>query len=635
MAKRKRKSSKQPPKSSVPSRPQSELPPDLPDRRAIEGVIKGVLGGLVGGPVTGTPLYQAQELMSQAFRTRDPEVRVKLARQALELWPDCADAYVLLAEHARNRNEALHLFEQGVAAGTRAIGSQAFQEDVGHFWSMLETRPYMRAREGLASKLWSMGRRDESIEHLQDMLRLNPGDNQGLRYTLAGWLLAEGREEELTHLLKQYDEQSTAWAYTKALVAYRKHGDTPETRKLLAVARKENKHVPDYLLGRKFLPREQPSYYSPGDEAEAVCYVGTDLSVWKETPGAIPWIEAIVSRPRTKTASKTKAQGPTSLVKKRLENLPQSADVWQADCRRLPSWVEGNSGRCQPWIIMVTNRTDDVIVTQNITEEPPSSGLIWDTLVGAMERPDTGEPHRPGELQVPKDERWEDLPPHLEHVGIRCVWTAELDHLDLVFTSLCRHLTKDERPGLLEMPGVTPAQVDGVFQAAAGFFQRAPWRKLGDETAIKVECNRFESGPWYAVVMGQSGLTFGLSLFEDLNALKTMWSSQDPDRENTREAVTLTVVFGDETEISLLDLEAARKHGWNVAGPLAYPWIFRKELGMTIRPPLAWELELIEGSLRAIPAFIARQKPDDLSKHKMSVPVVSGSLALTLSWIEE
>ena len=73
--------------------------------------------------------------------------------------------------------------------------------------------------------------------------------------------------------------------------------------------------------------------------------------------------------------------------------------------------------------------------------------------------------------------------------------------------------------------------------------------------------------------------------------------------------MALTLLFGDETEVSVLDLEAVRKHGWDVAGPEAYPLIFRKERGMTIRPPSAWELELMEGCLRAIPAFISGMSP--------------------------
>src|SRR5438045_5366155 len=108
----------------------------------------------------------------------------------------------------------------------------------------------MRARQGLAHSLWTAGRRDDAVQHLQDMLRLNPGDNQGVRYTLAGFLLFLDRDDDLTFLLRHYpDEESAAWAYNKALSAFRRHGDTPDARKLLKEAKRANRHVPAYLLG--------------------------------------------------------------------------------------------------------------------------------------------------------------------------------------------------------------------------------------------------------------------------------------------------------------------------------------------------------------------------------------------------
>jgi hypothetical protein len=88
-----------------------------------------------------------------------------------------------------------------------------------------------------------------------------------------------------------------------------------------------------------------------------------------------------------------------------------------------------------------------------------------------------------------------------------------------------------------------------------------------------------------------------------------------------------------ETEVPAPDLTAIRRHGWEVAGPEAYPSIFRKERGMTIRPPLAWELELMEGCLRALPRFIARHKPDDPAPHSITVPTAAGGLTLVLSWV--
>jgi tetratricopeptide (TPR) repeat protein len=580
-------------------------------------------------------LSKAQDLMYEAFETQDPTERVEIARKALAISSDCADAYVVLAENTRNHKEILELFEKGVAAGERAVGPDAFRDDVGHFWGRLETRPYMRAREGLASILWTMGRRDEAIAHLQDMLRLNPNDNQGVRYTLAGWLLAEKRDDELARLLQQYDEQSTYWAYSRALLAFRQHGDAPDSRTLLRRAREANPHVPAYLLGQKPLPGEQPGWYSSGDRNEAIFYAGTALGGWKETPGATAWLKAMEPGTKTSKDRDPVAHGPTTPVKQRLQALAQAFDVWQTGFRLMPQWIKIGGEPVRPWVVLVTSRSEELVLAHEILiEEPPSSARLWDVLAKAMTQPAAGEPHRPTELQVRADVRWDELKPHLDEFGIHVVATEDLDLWDAVFHDLARHLGGKVPPGLLDMPGITPEQVAGFYRAAAGFYRRAPWRKLATDAVVRIECDRYESGPWYAVVMGQSGLTFGMALYDDLMALKKLWTSEMSDEQSARETTALTVTFDDETGTPAADLDASREFGWEVAAPEAHPSIYRKERGLSIRPPLAWELELMEGSLRAVPAFAARHRPDDMSSHTMTVPVASGDLHLTLSWVE-
>ncbi len=259
-------------------RPRSPSLTDIPDWRAMEGRMWGSVGGARGD----SPLDQAQEIMYEAFEEPDERRKLDLAKEALAICPDCADAYVLLAEHAPTRKQAFHLYEQGVAAGERALGPDLFREEAGHFWGLLETRPYMRARLGLAHTLWTAGRREEAVQHLQEMLRLNPNDNQGIRYTLAGFLLSLDRDEDLAQLLEQYpDEGSAAWAYHRALLAFRQHGDDPAARRLLKEAKKQNKHVPAYLLDEKFPPSESPDYYIPGEESEALEYISSSLAAWK------------------------------------------------------------------------------------------------------------------------------------------------------------------------------------------------------------------------------------------------------------------------------------------------------------------------------------------------------------------
>jgi tetratricopeptide (TPR) repeat protein len=258
----------------------------------INAFLQGTLAGGLPEPAgPRTQLEQAQDLMYDAWEATGAR-RAKLARKALEISADCADAYVLLAEESRNVREAKELYEQGVRAGERALGQRAFEEDAGHFWGVIETRPYMRAREGLVRTLWQLGRHDEAIEHYTDMLRLNPGDNQGIRYILANCLLREGHDEALEKLLDQYDDAMAEWRYTRALLLYRREGAGREADAALEAALAGNKFVPAYLLGRKPIPRRLPDYIGFGDENEAVSYAAGAIGVWRREPGALEWLEA-------------------------------------------------------------------------------------------------------------------------------------------------------------------------------------------------------------------------------------------------------------------------------------------------------------------------------------------------------
>jgi hypothetical protein len=62
--------------------------------------------------------------------------------------------------------------------------------------------------------------------------------------------------------------------------------------------------------------------------------------------------------------------------------------------------------------------------------------------------------------------------------------------------------------------------------------------------------------------------------------------------------VVTGVTFGEEWDLPLADLEAVKKHGWPVARFDADRPAFFKERGLALRPPLAWELELLEECLR-------------------------------------
>lgn len=242
-----------------------------------------------------SPLEEAQDVMFDAWEASSRAKRVNLAKKALAISPDCADAYVLLAEEtAKSPEEALHLYAEGMAAGERAIGPEGFKEMEGHFWGVLETRPYMRAREGYAYVLWHLGQVDKVITHFQDMLRLNPNDNQGVRYHLLQLYQETGDDEALGTLIKQYKtEYSANWFYTEALLLFRQQGAGKRATKKLKEALAQNPHVPNYLLGLKKLPKRTPDFIGNGDMNEAIVYVSAAMPFWLHTPGAIDWLRKV------------------------------------------------------------------------------------------------------------------------------------------------------------------------------------------------------------------------------------------------------------------------------------------------------------------------------------------------------
>ena len=265
------------------------------------------------GAATGDAIDAAQDIVYDAWETDDRRKRIALAKKALKVSPLCADAYVLLAqETARNLDEAISYYRQGVAAGEKALGEATFRDDAGYFWGLLETRPYMRARHGLASSLWAAGLRDEAVAHYEDMLRLNPDDNQGIRYLLLDCLLALGRDQQAEQLLEQYEDDGGAgWDWSKALLSFRQTGDSARSRKALAQAVATNGHVLAYLVGDKTMPEELPDYITWGGEDEAVAYASGAADVWASTPGALAWLRsADAARPPPRRKSRADRSGP-------------------------------------------------------------------------------------------------------------------------------------------------------------------------------------------------------------------------------------------------------------------------------------------------------------------------------------
>ncbi len=106
------------------------------------------------GKIREGPLGEAQELVYEAWDSEDRSCRVQLARRALEVSKNCADAYIVLARDAvSSREEAVEFYRKAVEAGAAALAGGKCDERMGDFRDFLETGPYKRSLLGLAECL--------------------------------------------------------------------------------------------------------------------------------------------------------------------------------------------------------------------------------------------------------------------------------------------------------------------------------------------------------------------------------------------------------------------------------------------------------------------------------------------------
>jgi tetratricopeptide (TPR) repeat protein len=243
---------------------------------------------------------EAQELMWTAMDVISAGHEQKAARlcnEALAIYPDCVDALTMLAEiKCRRVNDYVDELWRVIEAGRRDLGAKCFKEDKGHFWGLIETRPFMRAMAQLAFALLDWGtpeRVDEAIGIFEEMLDLNPDDNQGVRDWLAGCYLARRRYEDAAALFDRYpDDWLAAPIWARVLLAHVTEGEE-RASELLVEARKRNEHVEQYLTGRKRRPKNRPGMYSPGDNTEAVCCAEMLWEAWKVHPKARAWLKEV------------------------------------------------------------------------------------------------------------------------------------------------------------------------------------------------------------------------------------------------------------------------------------------------------------------------------------------------------
>jgi tetratricopeptide (TPR) repeat protein len=239
-----------------------------------------------------TPADRAEAFCQQAIETFGRR-RIQLTMQALAEDATHVEANILLAESTRQLDTAIERFRHAKSIAAVQLGS-IMDEAAGHFWALAETRPFMRATLGLADVLHQAGQTHEAILMYQELLRLNPNDNQGARYQLMPLLLVNNRDAEVAELLDSYNEPTAHWHYMKSLVEFRRGRNSATARRAMRAAFRANEHLVPLLQDPG--PAVFPDSYELGSPDEAANCIEELTEAWAETDGYFDWMFSEYSR---------------------------------------------------------------------------------------------------------------------------------------------------------------------------------------------------------------------------------------------------------------------------------------------------------------------------------------------------
>jgi tetratricopeptide (TPR) repeat protein len=578
---------------------------------------------------------QAQDLMSLAYKTTDPDQATDLASRALELDPECSEAYTILADCSSSPRDALRLAAEGSALSRKLMGEKNFRRLNGMFWQAPETRGYMLAHMAMSRALWALGQPEKAIGLLKEMLKLNPRDDQGARYNLMSYLLAMHRDDECRALIEQYPEKSVAWNMSQALLAFRKEGDTENSRRHLAAARRLNKHIIDALIDNTIEYRGPRASHRDDSINAAYLYYREHSGSWRNTPGAASWLRRIVAQERPEARKGPALVGPTAGAKSQLKKIKQVyGRSWEVGIYEVSVWWNLEGSFVRPWATLIVSPEQEMIVARELSPEPPMPEQLFDMIASAIRKPAEGKALRPAEIQVRESPLWDQLRPHLEEIGVDCINRKVLAEVDSVFDHMSTNVFEPQvsAMSLLDIPGMTNGKARAFYASAADYYRAAPWRYVPIDASIIIECDEWPGTKcrrWSAAIPGHRGAVLGLGLADE-NLRKPSGDCHSAQGDGFIPARTL--FFSEIFETSPSDDVVAAREGWSVAAPEAYPTIAAYDGNADPMLPKLWEVELIDACLLAIPQFVRRHDFESTQVETITVHAICGPRTLKLSW---
>eukprot|EP00828_Plagiopyla_frontata_P003006 TRINITY_DN1072_c0_g1_i2.p1 TRINITY_DN1072_c0_g1~~TRINITY_DN1072_c0_g1_i2.p1 ORF type:complete len:448 (-),score=86.98 TRINITY_DN1072_c0_g1_i2:1125-2468(-) len=233
----------------------------------------------------------SQKIVDLAWKQKSFTNKYKTAMQALSIYKECADAYIILSRDSRlTESQKVKYLKRAVKAAENVLKISNMEDADPRIFTAKVAEPLFGAKYLLATKLWTLGNRDEAINTALEIVKYDRTDKMLVRGLVSSWLLIDDRNDDAKIFLSRINNDFIAATnYNRAVMFYR-DGDMKNAEISLRRAFERNLFVIDYLLKHKNLPSKLPHMSKLGGEEEAMKYVKVALPIWNDDE-LIKWLK--------------------------------------------------------------------------------------------------------------------------------------------------------------------------------------------------------------------------------------------------------------------------------------------------------------------------------------------------------
>lgn len=222
-----------------------------------------------------TPPDEAYEILEEAQYAKNEKEAIKLAKKAYKKSSDCFDVILFQCDLEENVIKRMKLLNDGLEFEKNRLTNEKYfdKENIGHFYGIFETRPYIRGLSIKAEYLLEEGKLRQAANICKEVLRLNENDNLGVRYLLMAIYATLEEEKSMLDLYKKYPEEDLEMLFPLFAIYY-KSGNDKKALEYLKRIDKCNSNFVKYFNGTiKQSKKVSSGYYSRGDSSEIFMYL--------------------------------------------------------------------------------------------------------------------------------------------------------------------------------------------------------------------------------------------------------------------------------------------------------------------------------------------------------------------------